>query len=399
MEVNKSDDGFTLYGVYNRPTLLLDADNPMREVCDDNVVKLFEQVLDTEQPDIVNFHNFVGLSFELATIVKRRGIVSTFTTHNYHLLDPKLYLFNNDLATWKNTDFFANSDLLARYPMLKEQYQKRIDKARSILLDDIDYVFAVSTRVRDILMDFSKDLEKAKRKICVINQIHRSTEQFIERPIVNHSLHSPISFAFIGDGMPHKGVHIIAQALALMSNSLKYKNSKQTTLPFVIDFYGDIAPEYLQAIKSMDKCNTIVWHGKYNQNDLRRIADNSDMLLFASVCEDCAPLVLAEGLAMNLPVIAAKIGGVEDFIVDGDNGQLFTAGNPQALASIFEALLNNPFKIEEMRKHCQLPYSFSEYVSHLEMVYSRLYAGDRPDAAEFTLSFRKNLLEMGDRIV
>jgi len=91
------EDGVKLYGIYNRPTIFLDLDNPRREICDDNIISLFNKVIDEFQPDIINFHNFLGLSFEMASVSKKRNIVSTFTTHNYHLLDPKLYIYNSDL--------------------------------------------------------------------------------------------------------------------------------------------------------------------------------------------------------------------------------------------------------------------------------------------------------------
>ena len=92
------DAGVKLFGVYNRSTLFLDYDNPMREICDDASVKLFKQVLDEFCPDIVNFHNFLGLSFEIASVTKKLGIVSTFTPHNYHLIDPKLYIYDNNIV-------------------------------------------------------------------------------------------------------------------------------------------------------------------------------------------------------------------------------------------------------------------------------------------------------------
>jgi len=169
------DDGVKLYGIYNRPTIFLDADNPLREVCDAQIISLFNSVLDEFQPNIINFHNFLGLSFEMATVAKSRNIVSTFTTHNYHLLDPKLYIYNNDLVSWKSTDFFENSDLPLRYPMLKDAYKSRIAKAKSLLLDEIDYTFAVSNRVKELLSDFCEiDFDADENRICVINQIHSS---------------------------------------------------------------------------------------------------------------------------------------------------------------------------------------------------------------------------------
>ncbi|MDR0927293.1 MAG: glycosyltransferase [Ignavibacteria bacterium] len=377
------DDGVKLYGVYNRPTIFLDADNPMREVCDDRIVALFNDVLDEFQPQIINFNNFLGLSFEIATVAKKRGIPSTFTTHNYHLIDPKLYIYNNELVTWKSTDFFANSDLPKRYPMLADAYKQRVEKAKSILINDIDYVLAVSNRVKELLAEFSGNREVVVQKIAVVNQLHKTIEYLEHNPVKPHTVGDKLRFAFIGDGIPHKGAHIIAQALQFLPN----KN-------ITIDLWGGFDNEYGNAIKSIDKANIITLRGKYSTKDLHRISDSSDCLLFASICEDCAPLVLAEGLAMNLPIIASLIGGVEDFVVDGYNGCLYKAGSPKALAAVMNAIIENPFKLSKMREHCQIPYSFADYITHLENVCGRLVNGERPDADEFNLSFRDELKKM-----
>jgi glycosyltransferase involved in cell wall biosynthesis len=401
--------GVKLYGLFNRPAPLYDFDNPMREIYDENVVKIFKQVLDEVKPNIVNIHNLHGLTLEIASIVKRCGIVSTFTTHNYHLIDPKVYMFDNNLMAWKDTDFLKNSDLPARFPHLKEAYKKRIDKCREIILNDIDYIFAVSNRVRDLFIEFiSKNnngqsiventnfKEIASKKICVMNQVLSSVNTFIENPIrrINNGLQSivengmpiaenKIRFAFIGDGLPQKGVHLIAQALQFIPN----KN-------FTIDIYGRYLEntDYGRAIKQIDKNNNITIRGEYSPNDLRKIGENTDVMLFTSVWEEAQGMVLAEALAMNIPVIASKIGGVEDTIIDGYNGYTYIASNPKSLASVMNMLIENPYKVNELSSRARLPYTFNDYIDNLEDAIIRLVNGERPDASEFNLSFRDRLL-------
>ena len=370
------DNGVKLYGIYNRPTMFLDVDNPQREICDTQIIALFNAVLAEFQPNIINFHNFLGLSFEMATVAKSKNIITTFTTHNYHLLDPKLYIYNNDLVSWKSTDFFENSDLPNRYPMLKDAYKARIDKAKSLLLNDIDYTFAVSNRVKELLSDFCGSDEK----ICVINQIHNSLKSLIDKPIQNHRVGEKIRFVFIGDGIPHKGAHLIPQATQFLTN---------TNINFSL--WGDFESEYGKAIKAIDKNNLITLRGRYGANDLRKIAEQSDVAIATSICEETGPIILSEYLAMNLPVVASKIGGVDDFIIDGYNGSLFTAGSPKALAAVIQSLVENPFKIAKMREHCRIPYSFDDYISHLENIFNCLSAGERPKASEFDLSFRRRI--------
>ncbi len=367
-----NDASVELYGVYNRPTIFLDIDNPMREIKDDNIVKLFRQVIDEFKPDLINFHNFLGLSFEIATVAKELGFVTTYTTYNYHFIDPCLYMYNNDLVSWKNTDFWANSHLPNRYPSLKNAYQKRIEKAQKLLTEEIDYTFAVSRRVRELLTDFCGNGER----IAVINQVHQTIDTLLDNPIENHKLSNNIRFAFIGGVMPHKGAHIIAQAAQYITN----KNVQ-------FDIWGFCSPEYGNAIKAIDKAGNVNLKGEYTREDFRTIADNSDMAIIPSIWEDCAPLVLVECLAMNLPVIVSNIGGAPDFITEGKNGTFFVPGNPKALASVIQALLDNPFKIEQMREQCNVPLRFSDYVDHQVNIFNRLANGERPKAEEFKLLF------------
>lgn len=378
-----SDSGVHLYGLYNRPAPLYDFDNPLREINDENVVRAFNQVLDKVQPNIVHIHNLHGLTLELASIIKRSGIVTTFTTHNYHLIDPKAYMYDNNLVVWKDTDFFANSELPVRFPHLRESYKKRIEKCKELIFNDIDYIFAVSNRVKDLFVEFSGDSERANNKICVINQVLPVVNDLTKIANTKTKISDgKIRFAFIGDGLPHKGCHIIAQALQMTPN----KN-------FTIDIWGryfDVS-EYGRAIKQFDRNNIMRIRGTYSYNDFGKIAENTDVMLFPSIWEEAQGLVLSEALAMNIPVIASKIGGIEDTIIDGFNGITYLAHSPKALAAVINMLIENPYKIPQLKANARLPYTFDTYINHLEGVTLRLVNGERPGASEFNLLFADNL--------
>jgi glycosyltransferase involved in cell wall biosynthesis len=129
------------------------------------------------------------------------------------------------------------------------------------------------------------------------------------RAAVSRKTVRPLKAAFIGGVMPHKGVHMIAAAA-------------QYFMPADIEFhiFGFVSGQYLALLKEIDRKGMLVFHGEYRPEALEQIALFADIAIVPSLWQDCAPLVLLELEAMRLPVIAANIGGMPDFICDGVNG-------------------------------------------------------------------------------
>ena len=57
-------------------------------------------------------------------------------------------------------------------------------------------------------------------------------------------------------------------------------------------------------------------------------------------------LVAVEAMLHNLPVIATKVGGLQDVVLDGETGYLVPPIAPQALAEKIQLLIDQP----ELRK-------------------------------------------------
>lgn len=366
------EDGVELYGIYNRPTIFLDADNPYREKRDDNVVQIFENLIHSFIPDIIHFHNFLGLSFEIARIAAIFKIPTFYTPYNYHLIDPMLYLYRSDLSLWKNTDIFSNSELIEKYPILQTDFMEREIAARRVLNEDVNYILAVSNRVKDILVEFGAD----SSKIAVVHQVHDTINKLLESPIKHEKTELPLKFGFIGGVMPHKGAHLIVQAAQLVP-----KGKAE------FHIYGFVSDYYEKILKSLDRNEMITMHGEYQSSALPEIASSLDAMILPSLWEDCAPFVITESLAMNLPVICTKIGGFPDFITDKVNGRLFAYNSSTELAQIINEMIQNPSIIDFYRSNIHININFEQHINQIIDIYKTVIINKNINIQDYQLLF------------
>ncbi|MCX6155450.1 MAG: glycosyltransferase [Candidatus Kapabacteria bacterium] len=367
------EDGVKLIGIFNRPTIFLDPENPDREVLEPRICSIYEKILDIYQPHIVHFHSFLGLSFSLAEKTKNRNIHSFYTTHNYHLADPQLYMINH-LESWGSPDFFKYSELAAKRPDLIDSFKRRFEKARELVNSQVDYTLAVSSRVKDILVDFGTE----PNKIAVVNQIHESLNTLINESNLVNQIHRPIRFGYIGAVLPNKGVHLIVQAAQQIPS-----------IHAEFRIYGFINESYKVQMINIDHTNPVSFMGNFTKEDLSRISKDIDIAILPSIWEDCAPIAIIECLAMKLPVICPNIGGFSDFITDNYNGRFFEKGSAFSLAAVINELIANPDKILEMKKNCTVPYNFQDFVEHYMKIYNMIIQNKISNYKDLELNFKK----------
>jgi glycosyltransferase involved in cell wall biosynthesis len=85
-------------------------------------------------------------------------------------------------------------------------------------------------------------------------------------------------------------------------------------------------------------------HGRYRNTfeELWRIFSSFDVLVFPSVWEENAPLVVREALLAGRPVIGSRLGGVPEIVKDGHNGFTFNPFVPGDLEDKIRKLLTDP---------------------------------------------------------
>ena len=115
------------------------------------------------------------------------------------------------------------------------------------------------------------------------------------------------------------------------------------------------------------------------RRDIPALLDAADAFVLSSAWEGM-PLVLAEAMAMEKPIVATDVGGVRELL--GDTAQLVPAANPQALAAAMLSLTQA--EPEELRRQSQAArtriqthFNLETRVSEWESLYATLTATNR----------------------
>lgn len=84
-----------------------------------------------------------------------------------------------------------------------------------------------------------------------------------------------------------------------------------------------------------------------NSAELLELYASSDIFVLPTQA-DCFSLVIMEALASSLPVVATRVGGIPDLILDGQTGHLLDPEDAAGLGDALEALVADPAKRRAM---------------------------------------------------
>ena len=91
--------------------------------------------------------------------------------------------------------------------------------------------------------------------------------------------------------------------------------------------------------------------------------------------EESQGIVLAEAMAVGLPVVATRIGGIPDVVKDGESGILVDFSDTETFANALQTLLTDNEKWEFMSgkgKQLSLRYKWSNICREIEKLYANL---------------------------
>lgn len=78
-----------------------------------------------------------------------------------------------------------------------------------------------------------------------------------------------------------------------------------------------------------------------HRSDIPQLLSLFDVFVLPSTAEAC-PISVLEAMAMERPVVATRVGGVPEQIVDGDHGWLVPPEDPEALAGAIHDAMESP---------------------------------------------------------
>lgn len=107
------------------------------------------------------------------------------------------------------------------------------------------------------------------------------------------------------------------------------------------DSLGKYQPELERLIKDLGLTDVVTLLGAISEEQVRRGLEGSHVFALGSLHEALGVAIM-EAMAMGLPVVVTKVGGVPELVEDGVDGILVEPRNPQDLADGLERVVQNP---------------------------------------------------------
>lgn len=143
----------------------------------------------------------------------------------------------------------------------------------------------------------------------------------------------PLRLLFVGRYGERKGCSELIAALAQARAA-----GAEATLRFVgQEEYDGEERALRQDVEDFGVAGAVDFAGLMDGEELARCYAEAQVLCLPSRREG-VPLVLLEAMAFGLPVIATPVGGIADYVTDGDNGLLVPPGDVDALAASIQEL-------------------------------------------------------------
>jgi glycogen(starch) synthase len=149
------------------------------------------------------------------------------------------------------------------------------------------------------------------------------------------SVEGPVRILCSGQVVPHKGVDVVIEALAILGD-----------LPVELTIAGGTtSPAYVSGLRSLASRSGLAERvGFVGALDAGRLADaylEHDVLVFASRVAEGLPLTLLEAMAHRLAVVSTSEGGSAEILRDGVNALVFPRDDHTACARHIRALVED----------------------------------------------------------
>jgi glycosyltransferase involved in cell wall biosynthesis len=308
----------------------------------------FDTFLEAARPDLVHIHHLSCLSTSMIAVARRRRLPIVMTLHDYwmvclrgqrirpedlgicdtldrerclsclHRLWPHLLPLPGPRSAWGR--------LLRRPPALRALHAWEGHVRRMLSMCQ---ALVVPSRFHgDRFLEWGIDPAR----------LFVAPHGFADRGPGNatRQARAPRHIGFIGTVIPSKGVHVLCDAF----NQLARTDLVLHVHGEAPSFHGDTG--YVERLRQLVRPGLDVrFHGRYEHRDLPALLAGLDVLVVPSVWWESFCLTVREGAVSGVPVIASRLGALEEAIDDG-LAVGFRPGDAADLAQVLSRVLRDP---------------------------------------------------------
>lgn len=228
------------------------------------------------------------------------------------------------------------------------------------ILRTANAVVAISESIRQNVLTHNVD---PARISLIYNAVHMPARQFSSLPW------NPPLLLVIGRIVPEKGFDLAIDALACLKGW-------GSTARLVIVGDGPDRPKLERQAKDLGIAERTEFLGWVAPDEVPGVLNRSTILLVPSRWDEPFGLVAVEAALAGRPVVAARIGGLSEVVLDGRTGLLVPPNDPDALAASIFKLLNNKTLATQLglagAENAKERFSLGMFLANYDGVYSRI---------------------------
>jgi glycosyltransferase involved in cell wall biosynthesis len=407
-------DGVRMLEVVNPPIVVgleRGTRTPEQDLSEPRLESVFERVLEAERPDVLHVQELLGHPSSILEIARRAGVPVVMTLQDYFPLCATLRLLDSDGRVClrrdvgddcaaRNAEAPPDAGHLVRHtlhyelgrakqrvpglrrasfaPMrpLVDPAVRRLGRSRPAApalvpgdfqrrreqnvarLRRVDRLVAQSRRVEEIYRALGVESEGLSTLHLTLSHLERISARPPREP---RRLAFATPGGFIG---PSKGSELMLELLELL-------RARGHAGSFTLKVLGPVHPSAMPRIADFPEVELL---GEYDRFELDRLLHDVDVGIMPSVWEEAYGFAGVELLAKGIPVVANRIGGMVDYVREGETGWLNDSCSAAGLAEILERLIANPGEVTDRSRavlaaRAELVKPFARHMAEMDGVY------------------------------
>lgn len=335
-------------------------DAGMQTIWSEKSLKAITEVIEREKPDVCHFHNTFPLISPASyrpCIERRIPVIQTL--HNYRLLCPGATFFREgrvcEDCLGRGVPWPAVAHACYRHDRLATAAVTAMIATHQMLgtwQNNVNLFIALSEFAREKYIDggLPKD-----RIFVKPNFVYPDPGP--KRGCGEYAL-------FIGRLTEEKGLRVLLDAWA----------SLRPGIPLHIVGEGPLKAELQKRIHDGNLAVNIV--GRLSSEETLHRLHGARLLIVPSLWYEGFPMAIAEAFACGVPVIASRLGSLEEIVHDGVTGLNFETGNSEDLAAKVDWAWEHPVELQTMggmaRKEYESKYSAEQNYRQMLRLWSHL---------------------------
>ena len=284
----------------------------LKEIYNEEFRNIYLQIIIGLNIDMIHIQHLIGHTFDLPIVAKTLGIPTILSFHDFYYICPSIHLLNHNnhycggnCTNDKLQCYIYTDKIFNEIPILKD-YVDIWRKEVSNLIDNCTAFTAPSKSTKDIYISIYPQLKNKPFQVIEHGRDFKRNRAKFEIPSVN----KPIKILVPGNIKYHKGHDFIKELII---------NDHENTLEF--HFMGSIYKD----LKEIG-----VYHGRYDREDFCKIVNEikPSFIGIFSICPETYCHTLTESWSCGIPVLATKIGALEERIIENGGGWFIDPESP-----------------------------------------------------------------------